>query len=130
MTRADQESTGLEARLQQNQTERAALAESVGALEQEMQQVRTGLLEKNQARDAIQARVRNAEQTIESSRSAILRLLGEASTLRNQLAQADTYLAGIERERSRVQKEEAGAAAEIDRLAVVKEQLSARVAQR
>ncbi len=130
MTRADQESSDLESRIGHNETERTALAQSVAELEQEMQEVRTGLLEKNQARDAIQNRVREAEKTIEASRSVILRLLGEASTIRNQIAQADTYLAGIERERARVQKEEEVGAAEIDRLAVVKEQLSERIAQR
>ena len=46
----------------------------------------------------------------------ILRLLGEASTIRNQIAQADTYLAGIERERRACRKEEEIAAAEIERL--------------
>ena len=130
ITRADQESADLGARLDRNETERAALAQSVAALEQEMQQVRTGLLEKNQARDVVQARVREAEQTIESSRTVILRLLGESSTIRNQIAQADTYLSGIERERARVRKEEEIAAAEIERLAVVKEQLSAKIAER
>jgi len=130
MTRADQESGDLGKRLQQNETERAGLAESVTGLEQETQQVRTGLLEKNQARDTIQVRVREAERTIESSRTVILRLLGEASTIRNQIAQADTYLAGIERERARVRKEEEVAAAEIERLAGVKEQLSAKIAER
>ncbi len=130
MTRADQESNDLEARIAHNETERTAFAQSVAELEREMQEVRTGLLEKNQARDAIQMRVREAEKTIESSRSVILRLLGEASTIRNQIAQADTYLAGIERERTRVQKEEEGGAAEIDRLAGVKQQLSERIAQR
>ena len=130
MMRADQESSDLEGRIGHNETERAALAQSVAELEREMQEVRTGLLEKNQARDAIQMRVREAEKTIDSSRSMILRLLGEASTIRNQIAQADTYLAGIERERSRVQKEEEIAAAEIERLAGVKQQLSERIAQR
>jgi chromosome segregation protein len=130
MTRADQETTDLEGRLQTNDTERTALAQSVGELEREMQEVRTGLLEKNQARDAIQLRVREAEKTIEASRTVILRLLGEASTIRNQIAQADTYLAGIERERARVQKEEEVAAAEIERLAGVKQQLSERIAER
>jgi chromosome segregation protein len=130
MTRAEQETADLEGRLQANDNERAALAESVGALEQEMQEVRTGLLEKNQARDAIQARVREAERTIEASRSTILRLLGEASTIRNQIAQADTYLAGIERERTRVQKEDEAASAEITRLDEVKQQLAGRIAER
>ena len=130
MAGAEQETADLESRLQNNETERTALAQAVGELEREMQEVRTGLLEKNQARDAIQARVREAESAIESSRSLILRLLGEASTIRNQIAQADTYLAGIERERTRVQKEEEIASAEIERLAGVKEQLSERIAQR
>jgi len=130
MARADQENNDLEARIATNETERAGLSESVTALEQEMQGVRTGLLEKNQSRDAIQMRVREAEKTIDSSRSVILRLLGEASTIRNQIAQADTYLAGIERERTRVQKEEEIAAAETERLAVVRQQLSERIAQR
>jgi chromosome segregation protein len=130
MLRAEQETSDLEARAQQNDTERTAFAQSVGGLEQEMQEVRTGLLEKNQARDAIQGRVREAERTIEASRTVILRLLGEASTIRNQIAQADTYLAGIERERTRVQKEEEVTAAEVERLAGVKQQLSERISQR
>jgi chromosome segregation protein len=130
MTRAEQETSDLEGRLQSNQTERTALGQAVGELEQEMQEVRTGLLEKNHTRDAIQALVREAENAIESSRSLILRLLGEGSTIRNQIAQADTYLAGIERERTRVQKEEEIGSAEIGRLAGVKEQLSERIAQR
>ena len=41
----------------------------------------------------------------------MLRLLGEASTLQNQLAQIDEYLAGIERDAARARKEEESAAA-------------------
>ena len=130
MAGAEQETATLETRLQQNETERTADALSVAALEQEMQEVRTGLLEKNQARDAIQLRVREAERTIEASRSIILRLLGEASTFRNQIAQADTYLAGIERERTRVQKEEEIGTSEVERLTGVKQQLSEKIALR
>jgi chromosome segregation protein len=130
MTRADQESGDLEARIQQNQTERAAFAENAAALEREMQEVRAGLMEKNRVRDQIQLRVREAERTIESSRSVILRLLGEASTTRNQLAQAETYLAGIERERARVQKDEEIASAEITRLTGVRQDLTQKIAER
>ena len=130
MTGAEHETAGLETRLTQNETERTSGAASVSELEQEMQEVRTSLLEMNQARDAIQLRVREAERTIEASRSVILRLLGEASTIRNQIAQADTYLAGIERERTRVQKEEETGAAEVARLTVVRQQLTERAAQR
>ncbi len=127
---AERESTNLEAQLEQNQSERAALTLVVEALEKEIQSVRTGLMEKNRLRDEIQMRTRQAEQTIEASRNQILRLLGEASGIRNQIAQADTYLGGIERERARLQREESTAAAEIERLDAVKLQLSEQSAQR
>ncbi len=41
----------------------------------------------------------------DETRTQILRLLGESATLRNQIAQADTYLAGIDRERARLVRE-------------------------
>jgi chromosome segregation protein len=130
MTRAEQETGDLEFRLAHNDTERAALVQSVAELEAEMHEVRSGLMEKNRVRDEIQGRVREAERVIESSRSVILRLLGEASAIRNQLAQADTYLAGIERERTRVRNEEEGASAEIARLATLQQRLSESATQR
>jgi chromosome segregation protein len=130
MMRAEQESGGLEDRLRHNESERAALVQSVTGLDAAMNEVRTGLMEKNRVRDEIQSRVREAERVIESSRSVILRLLGEASGIRNQLAQADTYLAGIERERARVRREEESATAEIARLATLNQQLAESAAQR
>ena len=130
MARADQETGDLETRLVQNEAELAALTQTVAELEVQMQEARTGLIEKNRVRDEIQQRVRDAEKSIDASRSVILRLLGEASTIRNQIAQADTYLAGIERERTRVSKDEELAAAEIERLTAVRAQLSETIAQR
>ncbi len=41
-------------------------------------------------------------ETRDELRSRVLRLLGESSMRRNQIAQADSYLAGIERERARL----------------------------
>jgi len=130
MVRAEQETGDLETRIDSNGKEREALAGSAAALEREIQEARAGLVVINKTRDAIQARVREAEKAIETSRSQILRLLGEASNIRNQIAQADTYLAGIERERARVRKEEETAAAEIERLTAVKQGLSENIAQR
>ena len=56
----------------------------------------------------LQVKVRERERAIEAGRQVILRLLGEASTLKNQLAQIDEYLAGIERETARVDARRAG----------------------
>jgi chromosome segregation protein len=130
MAGAEQETTNLEANIEQNHAERAALATVVDGLEKEIQALRTGLMEKNRTRDEVQARIRQSEQTIDGSRNVILRLLGEASGIRNQVAQADTYLGGIERERARLQKEETAAAAEIERLDAVRLQLSENAARR
>ncbi|HVN06034.1 MAG TPA: AAA family ATPase, partial [Bryobacteraceae bacterium] len=77
-----------------------------------------------------QARMREREQAIEAGRQVILRLLGEASTLKNQLAQIDEYLAGIDRETARAQREEQTGAAEIERLEAARKQLSETLAQR
>ena len=74
----------------------------MAALEEQISQARERMLEINQQREALQAKVREREKAIESGRQVILRLLGEASTLKNQLAQIDEYLAGIERETARV----------------------------
>ncbi len=130
ITQAEEENGELEERIRQVDNERATLAQTVGELEREMQEVRAGLMEKNQARDGVQARVREAEHFIESSRAVILKLLGEASNVRNQIAQADTYLAAIERERERARKEEEISIADIERLEGVRKQLSDQIAER
>ncbi len=41
----------------------------------------------------------------DETRTQILRLLGESAMLRNHIIQADTYLAGIDRERARLVRE-------------------------
>ena len=74
--------------------------------------------------------MREREEGIEAGRQVILRLLGEASTLKNQLAQIEEYLAGIERETLRSTREEQVAAAEIERLDAARKKLSETVAQR
>ncbi len=68
--------------------------------------------------------MREREKAIEAGRQVILRLLGEASTLKNQLAQIDEYLAGIDRETARSTREEQVAAAEIERIEAARKQLS------
>src|ERR1035441_6836906 len=88
------------------------------------------MTEINQQREALQLKIRERERAIEGGRQVILRLLGEASTLKNQLAQIEEYLAGIDRETARATREETVAAAEIARLDSARKQLSETVAQR
>jgi chromosome segregation protein len=130
IAQAEKESQDLGLRLDALDQEIAAHQKNVDGLEELIAQARGRMQEINQQRENLQARVREREQAIEAGRQAILRLLGEASTLKNQLAQVEEYLAGIERETARSQREEQVAAAEIDRLEIARKELSETAVQR
>ncbi|MEO8368483.1 MAG: chromosome segregation protein SMC [Candidatus Solibacter sp.] len=103
---------------------------NVEALEAQIAQARERMTEINQQREGLQLKVRERERAIEAGRQVILRLLGEAATLKNQLAQIDEYLAGIDRESARATREEQVAAAEIERIDIARKQLSETVTRR
>jgi chromosome segregation protein len=126
----EKDSHDLGLRLDALDEEIAGHKKNVDALEAQITQARERMTEINQQREGLQLKVRERERAIESARQVILRLLGEASTLKNQLAQIDEYLAGIDRETARATREEQVAAAEIERLDVARKQLSDTVAQR
>src|SRR3989441_987078 len=129
------QSAAIEQRIGQGETESQGLEAQVAALEAELEQHRqavTGLevltatarqrsIEKNEAREVLQGSLRERERGLEAGRLAVLRLLGESSTLKNQLAQIDEYLAGIERESSRATREEQLAMGDLERLSASKE---------
>ena len=110
--------------------ERNTHAAAVGEMDGQITGARARMLEKNQTRDQLQARVAQQEKSIEDGRIGVLRLIGETSTLQNQLAQIEEYLAGIERERARATKEDESAAVEVDRLAKARKEISQSMAQR
>src|ERR1035438_7354430 len=59
--------------------------ENVEALEAQIATARERMTEVNQQREGLDRKVRERERAIEGGRQVILRLLGEASTLKNQL---------------------------------------------
>ena len=138
------ESGAIEQRIAQGETETREIGVRLGALDEEIAahrqsvdllegqigEARTRMMEMNQQREALQARMLEREKAMEAGRQAILRLLGEASTLKNQLAQIQEYLAGIERETLRSSREEQVAAAEIERLDAAAKKLKEVAAQR
>ena len=130
IAQAENESRALGLRLGALDQEIAAHQKNVEVLEEQIAQSRGRMAEINRQRESLQARVLEREQAIESGRQLILRLLGEASTLKNQLAQIEEYLAGIDRETARSAREEQVAAAEIERLEAARKQLSETMAQR
>ena len=109
---------------------RSAARSRVESWRAQIATARERMTEINQQREGLQLKVRERERAIEGGRQVILRLLGEASTLKNQLAQIEEYLAGIDRETARATREETVAAAEIERLDIARKQLSETVAQR
>jgi chromosome segregation protein len=130
IAQAEKETQQLGARLTALEGEIAAQQQAVSALEAEIAEARNRMLEINQQRDVLQTKLREREKGIEAGRQVILRLLGEASTLKNQLAQIEEYLAGIDRETARSTREEQVAASEIERLETARKQLSETQAQR
>src|ERR1019366_2018596 len=133
-----QETGSIEQRIAQNEKDTQDLGLRLDALDQEIgghqknvealdAQIATArqrMTEINQQREALQLKIRERERAIEGGRQVILRLLGEAPPLKNQLAQIEESLAGIARETARAPREETVAAAEIARLDVARKQLS------
>jgi chromosome segregation protein len=130
MAQSERESQELETRSGELAVARDAHTALVAELDQQIATSRERMQEKNLAREDLQGRVRGHEKAIEDGRILVLRLLGETSTLQNQLAQIDEYLAGIERETARVHKEEQSAAAEIERLAKARREISEAMSRR
>ena len=130
IAQAEKESQELGVWLDKLDAEIGGHRQSVETLEAQIAQARERMLEINQQRESLQVKVRERENAIEAGRQVILRLLGEASTLKNQLAQIEEYLAGIDRETARSTREEQVTAAEIERLEAARKQLSETVAQR
>ena len=111
---------------QQLEIHLAALAELAGQTESARQR----LAEKSNEREKLQAGLQERSRTLETGRQNVLRLLGESSKLKNQLTQIAEFLAAIDRDSARAQKEEQGSLADLERLAAVKTDLSQRMAAR
>ena len=130
MESGEAEGAELEARRAQEEAERETHAGLAAQIEADIAAMRERLQAKTEERDALQASLRQRERWIEDTRAEVLRLVGEASTLRNQVVQIDEYLAGMEREATRLRREEESASADLTRLDQVKQELSGRLSAR
>ncbi|MBS1876361.1 MAG: chromosome segregation protein SMC [Acidobacteria bacterium] len=130
LTQGETETQDIGKRLEQSRGELEVHVRNLGQLDQQTEAVRQSLAVKAEERDQIQQSLRERERAQESARQQVLRLLGETSTLKNQLAQIEEYLAAIQRDRSRSEHEAQAAEGERGRLDQVKAQLSERMAAR
>jgi chromosome segregation protein len=130
LSQGESETQTIEARLEEFAGEIRLAAERLAGLETQAVEARERLSTKNAERETLQAGLRERERGIESSRQQVLRFLGEASSLRNQLAQTEEYLAGILRDHTRSQKEEQYAMGDLERLEYTKAEVSEKMAER
>lgn len=130
LQQGESETEQLAERAARQQQERAHLAEQLRELDSAVADAQSRLAAKQQARDAVQAELVRKERGLEEMRRRVVTLLGEAASLRNQLAQIESFLSAIERDRSRVRKDAEAAEAELARLRAAREELSLRLADR
>lgn len=102
----------------------------LGRLEEERDNAREALNEKSAERQDAQSRLTERERGLEAFRQQVLRLLGEASSLKNRLSQSEAQLAGLDRETSRAGGEEQQSQSDLERIQRVKQQISERLSAR
>ena len=122
------ESQDLEGRLTSFERELSTHQESLAELESETEAARLRLESKDARREQLRLWVEQRERAMEEARHAVLRLLGESSELGNQLAQIEEYLAAVDRDVSKAQKEEQAATADLEWLEASRQELSQELA--
>ena len=126
----DAESGELEkalARLEEERATQSALLEDLTAKSGEARQ---RLATKNSEREALYVQVSAKERELDAARQLVVRLLGESSSLKNQLGQIEAFLASMDRDTARVQRDEQAASSDLERLGTQKADFSSRLSQR
>ena len=130
LAQGESDARELESRLARLDQELALHRQSVAAQDQQTEAARQRLEAKARERDTLDQSLAGRERGLESSRQAVLRLLGEASALKNQLAQIDAYVAALDRDAAKAQKEEQSATDDREWLGASKNELSAKLVAR
>jgi len=129
LAQAEAEKSDLERRAAAFAEELAGYAGRIEELGRELEAAGARLSEKNRERERLEQELSERERRMESCRQLGLRLMGEASALRNQLAQINEYLASLDRDAARAQKEEQTAAQDLEWLAASRNELVQRAAE-
>ncbi len=130
LIQCEAETAEVETRLAERVRELTATGEMVAQLAAESLERRAQLETKNRERHAGQQSLQERERAVEASRQGVIRILGEASSLRNQLAQTESQLAAIVRDVERIQRDEQAATADLTRMGEAREALTGKIAAR
>ncbi len=130
LSQSEAETQDLQARQERHEGELRDHLAAVAEIEFAAASARDKLTAKTSEREQLNHDLQNSARTLESGRQQVLRLLGEASTLKNLLAQIDEYLAGVDRDTARAAREEQTALADRDRLETLQAGLALKIAAR
>jgi chromosome segregation protein len=130
LTTGDSEGQQLEKQQSDLQQQLERHLASLAELEKQTESARELLAIKSAERERLQQDLQKRSQTLETGRQNVLRLLGEASALKNQLAKIAEFLSAIDRDSARLQREEQNAGADLERLQAVKADLSQKMSAR
>ncbi len=130
LTQGESETQELEKRQTQFQQDLETHVAAVAELERQTESARERLTAKSAEREQLQKALQDRAQTLENGRQNVLRLLGEASALKNQLVQISEYLSAVDRDSARCRNDEETAVGDLDRLKALKTELSEKMAAR
>ncbi len=130
MAQGGTEAEGIQHRQQQQSQELESHVARLAEVEAQGHSARERLAAKSGERERLQQALQERNRLLESGRQQVLRLLGEASTLKNQLAQIGEYLSAVERDSARSKRDEEAASIDLERLAKVKDDLAAKLESR
>ncbi len=130
LSQGEAETEESEKRLADLQQQLEIHLQTVAELEAQTESARQRLAERTSEREKLQAALQERARTLETGRQNVLRLMGEAAKLKNQVTQVGEFLAGIDRDAARAQKEEQTSLTDLERLGAVKADLSEKMAAR
>ncbi len=127
LAQGEAESQDLEKRRAHHQQELEQHLVALTELERELESARARLNAKSADREKLQQALQERTRALETGRQQVLRLLGETSGLKNQLAKIEEYLSAVDRDTGRSQKEEETSLADLARLGKSKIELSKKL---
>ena len=130
LSEGEGETASLEQRLASLEVEVASQVAIVAEITVAAETARAELAQMTQERQQLQTDLSNQERSLETSRQLVLKMLGESSGLKNQLAQIETQVAGMLRDSERLLRDEKTATAELERLEEIKTEISTKLSTR
>lgn len=130
LSQGETETQELQARQERHEQELQNHLNAVAEIEVQAESARVRLAAKTAEREELNKSLQERARTLETGRQQVLRLLGEASSLKNQLAQIDEYISAVDRDTARSQREEEGALGDMARLEAAKAELDQKIATR